>query len=372
MEQPYRPALLDELLEMFAVLETDLVDVPVVQSAAPFLDAVGEDLRRKIFMTENDSGASLCLRPDFTIPICLHHLNSGLSAQKRYSYLGTVFRQQRHGPSEIMQGGIEDIGDANIPLADARAIADAYGIAKRLTRSTDLSAIVGDQAMFEAVIRALGLPSGWQRRLVRAFGNTAQIEILLAKLDVETPAAGFDPAVSAIIGTRDQERLSGYIATFMKEAGYTTSRSRSPNEIASRLLEKMEMDGTRLSHANLEALRLFLGLEMPLADAPAALHRFLRDNGLIVDVGLGDFETRVQALADTDIDMDRVSYKAGFGRHLDYYTGLVFEITRHKNAAVLVGGGRFDRLLSFLGSETDIPAVGFSLWPELLYRNETT
>ena len=53
-------------------------------------------------------------------------------------------------------------------------------------------------------------------------------------------------------------------------------------------------------------------------------------------------------------------WRAAFGRPLDYYTGLVFEISA--NGAVLAGGGRYDRMMTLLGATEEIPAVGFSLW----------
>ena len=65
--------------------------VPILQDADPFLETAGEDMRRRIFITESASGAMQCLRPEFTIPICLTH------AEKpgRYAYGGTVVRQGR-------------------------------------------------------------------------------------------------------------------------------------------------------------------------------------------------------------------------------------------------------------------------------------
>ena len=68
------------------------------------------------------------------------------------------------------------------------------------------------------------------------------------------------------------------------------------------------------------------------------------------------------ALASTGVDLDLITYRAAFGRPLDYYTGLVFEVTQRGQTAVLAGGGRFDRLLTLLGAKDTIPAVGFSLW----------
>jgi ATP phosphoribosyltransferase regulatory subunit len=61
-------------------------------------------------------------------------------------------------------------------------------------------------------------------------------------------------------------------------------------------------------------------------------------------------------------DLAAIHWRAAFGRPLDYYTGLVFEISAGRGGAVLAGGGRYDRLMTLLGARAPIPAVGFSLW----------
>ena len=111
---------------------TERVDTPIIQPAEPFLDMAGEDLRRRIFMTESETGASLCLRPEFTIPVCLRHIETATGTPKRYSYLGEIFRQRREGGNEFYQAGIEDLGDRDNASADARVIGDAIGILDRL------------------------------------------------------------------------------------------------------------------------------------------------------------------------------------------------------------------------------------------------
>ena len=60
--------------------------------------------------------------------------------------------------------------------------------------------------------------------------------------------------------------------------------------------------------------------------------------------------------------------EAEFGRRLDYYTGFVFEMYATRKAArPIVGGGRYDRLVSLLAklrheTAVTVPAVGFSIW----------
>jgi ATP phosphoribosyltransferase regulatory subunit len=60
--------------------------------------------------------------------------------------------------------------------------------------------------------------------------------------------------------------------------------------------------------------------------------------------------------------LDDIRYDAAFGRPLDYYTGLVFEIGLPGSERPLAGGGRYDRLLTLLGAQKAIPGVGFSIW----------
>jgi ATP phosphoribosyltransferase regulatory subunit len=102
--------------------------VPVIQPADPFLDMAGEDLRRRIFLTESETGETLCLRPEFTIPVCLDHIANRSGTPRRYAYLGEVFRQRREGGAEFFQAGIEDLGSPDMAEADARSIADAHAL----------------------------------------------------------------------------------------------------------------------------------------------------------------------------------------------------------------------------------------------------
>ena len=104
------PAIAADIIALFAERGAEPVDVAILQPADPFLDMAGEDLRRRIFLTESETGGSLCLRPEFTIPVCLDHIASHAGTPRRYAYLGEVFRQRRDGPSEFFQTGIEDLG----------------------------------------------------------------------------------------------------------------------------------------------------------------------------------------------------------------------------------------------------------------------
>lgn len=355
------PDFAAELQAALAARGAEPVGVPVIQPSEPFLDTAGENLRRRIFMTESETGESLCLRPEFTIPVCLGHIETAAGTPKRYSYLGTVFRQRREGPSEFYQAGIEDLGHAAHAPADAGAIGDALALLRQLLPEKALSVVIGDQAVFEAVVAALGLPAGWQKRLVHAFGNPRDLQAMLERLAAPEPAGGFDGAVADLLAAGDEAALAAHIERRMAETGYSAHVSRTPEEIARRLRDKAELARTRLDARTLSVLREFLALDTALDAAPAALARFSAASGLPLEAALQDFSARVAALKSDGTPLEGIRYRAAFGRPLDYYTGLVFEV-RGPGGTVLAGGGRYDRLLTLLGAAGPIPAIGFSLW----------
>ncbi|KQY19988.1 ATP phosphoribosyltransferase regulatory subunit [Rhizobium sp. Root482] len=356
------PPFAADLLADFERLGTVRVDTPVIQPAEPFLDMAGEDLRRRIFMTESETGKSLCLRPEFTIPVCLRHIETASGTPQRYSYLGQVFRQRRQGASEFYQAGIEDLGETDVASADARALSDAIAILSAHLPGRSLRVTLGDQSVFEAVISACGLPAGWQKRLIHAFGNPARIETLLTRLSRPQPVTGLSPEIEALLVSGDEATLVAHLDETMEATGYSTNASRSPKEIAERLKEKRALEKTALDGATLGILRDFLSLDLSLAAAPAALFAFAEKAGLALDGALQRFEARVEALGRAGVDPAPITYRAAFGRPLDYYTGLVFEIGIDGSLDVLAGGGRFDRLMTLLGARQRIPAVGFALW----------
>ena len=75
-------------------------------------------------------------------------------------------------------------------------------------------------------------------------------------------------------------------------------------------------------------------------------------------------------MAARGIDIGKIRFSTAFGRGLDYYTGFEFELHRAGNGVEpLVAGGRYDGLLTQLGAEAPIPAVGFSVWIEALTQS---
>ncbi|RWF37734.1 MAG: ATP phosphoribosyltransferase regulatory subunit, partial [Mesorhizobium sp.] len=118
----------------------------------------------------------------------------------------------------------------------------------------------------------------------------------------------------------------------------------------------------RLSNEAFAALKGFLAIDVPLNNAAQALESFASGAGLSLGAALDNFAARARAIETHGLPMADIRYDAAFGRPLDYYTGLVFEIAAEGGERPLAGGGRYDRLLTLLGAKTPIPGVGFSVW----------
>lgn len=358
-----------DLASYFATTSSEAVDIPILQPADPFLDMAGEDLRSRIFLTENENGDSLCLRPEFTIPVCRNHIALNAATPKRYSYIGEVFRQRREGGTSFHQAGIEDLGGDNEPASDARSLSDALNAVHQAAPNASLQVLLGDQSVFEAVLASLGLPRGWQKKLARAFGSAELLEQALQ--DLASPRLGnvIPERLRQIVDEQGEDALVTALAQEMQVAGISPAAGRSPSEIARRLMEKQQLAAVQLADRVLTALKTFLSIRVPLEQATVQLTEFAEQNGLDLGAALQSFGKRVEEMRKAGINLGIITYDAGFGRPLDYYTGLVYEITsRDADCGVIVGGGRYDRLLTMLGAKERISGVGFSIWLDRLQK----
>ena len=349
--------MINTLLNHLRTFAPDSVDVPILQPADPFLETAGEDLRRRIFITRSNAGEVQCLRPEFTIPICLAHLESG-KPSGRYAYGGTVFRQAREGASEFLQVGLEDLGNLNTAEADAACIADmmeTLGLAK------DASAklVLGDQSLFAVVVESLKLPAPVARRLVRNFGSASVLDDLLNRLSSPASTSSNDDTATRLAAAGKEAQLIDHISSLMDHANIAPSSGRSPADIARRMIEKVAEGKFQLDRTSAQILREFLDFEAPLVEAHKHLKQFTEKTGIDFGEAGEVFDARVKELEKRDMSLDLMTYKASFGRNLEYYTGVLFEA--EIGGETVAGGGRYDQLCSLLGSKEPIAAVGFSL-----------
>ncbi len=346
--------MLDLLLAYLREAAPDQVDIPILQPADPFLETAGEDMRRRIFLTETTDGVQHCLRPEFTIPICLAH-RGGVA---RYAYGGTVFRQNRQGSSEFQQAGLEDLGNSDSAGADAAAMADMLDALERIGVAGP-GVVIGDQNLFGVVVENLQLPEPIAARLVRNFGEPEQIGRIIDSLTADPQSSARRDEVYQLALAGDEAALEARVLEMMQIAGLPPHAGRSPGAIALRMIARVRESSFRLDAERAEILRNFLALETPLDGAAAELARFAASAGLDFGSSLALFEERVAGLRARNVALGQLTYRASFGRRLDYYTGVLFEA--EMAGVAVAGGGRYDHLCTLLGSDEPVPAVGFSI-----------
>lgn len=361
------------LLALFAEQGLARAEPAILQPASIFLDLSGEDIRRRLYLVQDPAGRELCLRPDYTIPVSLAHL-AGPEAGRRagYSYLGPVFRHrpQQQAPGEFMQAGIELYGDADRDAADADIV--ALSLQSLACFGLDSPEIrLGDPGLFMAFVAALDLPEPWPRRLRAAFGRPGgPAEMLRGR-----PRASADRGTGfiAALAKSDPEAARAAVEEMVAVAGIAPIGGRSAGEIAERLMEQAQF----ASDGGLEptARDLLLQVASVTGGPEDALKRFTEiaeSAGLDVEQDLVAFARRLLTMAERGVPLEAITFAADFGRRLDYYTGFVFEIfdPARRAAGQLVGGGRYDRLLSLLGAPEPVPAVGCAIWIDRLTAGE--
>jgi ATP phosphoribosyltransferase regulatory subunit len=329
------------------------VEPPIVHDARVFVELAGEDLRRRLFLTNATDGTELALRPDYTIPVCLAHLAGGEAKRRAdYAYFGPVFRQRNGESGEFLQAGVESLGRTDRAAADADVLSlalaavDVLGVKKPKVR-------IGDSALFAAVLDALALDGPWRRRLARTFGDPARLRSLIARASNGTDSGA---AMDRKAARRKAEDL-------LSASGLATIGSRTADEIADRVVEKSALAAGIGAKAHV-ALEKFLAIEGTPAQALKAMRTLSRKPGLDIAGAIDRFEKRIDVFDKRGVDTARLTFAADFGRRLDYYTGFVFEVhdPKRHDGRQIVGGGRYDRLIALIGHGQAIPAVGFSVW----------
>ncbi|MCG6122228.1 MAG: ATP phosphoribosyltransferase regulatory subunit [Microvirga sp.] len=352
----------DALVALFEGEGYRLTEPSVLQPADLFLDLSGEDMRRRMFVTQDAAGTELCLRPEYTIPVCRAHLASNAAAlPAAYCYRGPVFRLRAGETGEFMQAGVESIGRDDAAAADAEILAMALEGLSRLGAGP-VSVRLGDVGLLEAVIDALAVPAAAKSRLIRdvVSGRAAAALAAPAPAAPDVEHAGL---LAAIEG-QDPQAARAFVEDVLSIAGISTVGGRSAGDIAERFLARAAQRTGALSDEARAVLRRYLAIAGGPDEAGAQIRELAREASLDVETALGLYEERVGFVAASGVDLSLLRFRTDFARNLDYYTGFIFEIVRAdaSDAKPLVGGGRYDRLLTHLDRSANAPAVGCSFW----------
>ena len=365
------------LMSVFTKAGHEAVAPAVIQPADVFLDVIGENLRARTYVFNDPDGAELCLRPDLTVPTCRLHIARKTDAATfaKYCYNGPAFRFQPQGadathPREFRQAGIERFGDMSFEVAEADTIAL---IIKALTAAglKTWTLHIGDLGLFRAVLNAVQLPSRWQKRLSDAFWRPDVFRAELKRLTTAPGAAAkaLPADLMRILVPGDVAASASAVQSFLDRKQIDVIGTRTVEEMAEHLLNvAADMSATPLDASAAALIEAYVGVKGPATTAGAQIAKILAGTKGGTGAALDAYDRRLALLANAGIPLDRITFSAEFGRNLEYYTGLVFEVQAPglDASSPVAGGGRYDRLMRAAGASVDVPAVGGAIHTERL------
>jgi ATP phosphoribosyltransferase regulatory subunit len=323
---------------------------PLLLSADPYFDLAGEEFGRRLLLTTDMAGNEHCLRPDFTLPIVKAYIEDGVGKPAAFSYMGPIFRQRETGPAEFDQAGIELLaqpdGDVALDqvLTFARAALSIFGVAPDIR--------LGGVGLFEALLVQADMPDAWRPRIRNRFGHTEALDRLLTRLEAapDVPREQ-QPSRDALVDSVTEQMVA---------SGLSLSEGRTPDEIADRYLEQQALDAAHVPANTLQLLRDYLAISGPVLQALTQVEALASRHRLMLGAPIRAIRRHLNGLGEC-----RVSFDANFSPRLDYYTGIVFEMTGPRGE-ILASGGQYDRLLERLGATAPIAASGCSVWVDRL------
>ncbi len=110
----------------------------------------------------------------------------------------------------------------------------------------------------------------------------------------------------------------------------------------------------------------YLAISAPPKEAAERIAMIAKGAGIDLGPALYVATRRFERLAKSGIDLGRAIFATEFGRSLEYYSGLVFQIEAAGSDEAIGGGGRYDGLLAYLGAPREVPAIGSAIHTERL------
>ena len=307
------------------------------------IERSGEKFRSSMLTFISEDGKTMCLRPDLTVASCISFLQKKSSSKIYYS--GQAYRRSNKKGSHFIndQLGIEILGSKNQTQDDYKVISTILSSVKKIKKKK-IKIKVGDIGLFKRLINALDMPERWKLRLIRHFWRPTYFEELLKRLEKNTD-------IDAVTFDEDKKRF--YEMKKLDQDKIIAGRSIS--EILKRFDKKLKdprsfTDGKKI----VKIIKTFLQINCKLSKLDEKLLDFAKKNNLKTNI-FKDFKS---ILSLKKINQD-ILFIANFGRDVEYYTGIVFEVFSGNKE--IARGGRYDDLLKSLGAKKNTPAVGAAI-----------
>ena len=335
--------LSEQIIKTFKSNGFVLSEPDILLDSEYIIQRSGENFRRSMLTFENEDGKIMCLRPDLTVASCIKYLEKKSSSKIYYS--GKAYRRSNNKISDFVndQLGIEILGSKNQVYDDYKVINTILNSAKKI-KSKRIQIKIGDVSLFKRLINSLDMPERWKLRLIRHFWRPHYFEELLKRLEKNSD-------IDSVTFDTDKKRFYE-----MKKMDPTkVVAGRSVSEILKRFDKKIK-DPRSFNEGKqiVKIIRSFLKINCKLSQLDEKLLDFTKNNNLKKNI----FK-EYKSIQNLKKIKQEVNFISNFGRNIEYYTGIVFEVFSGKKE--IARGGRYDDLLKSLGAKKNIPAVGAAI-----------
>jgi len=321
------------------------IKLEAVIDANQIIQRSGENFRQYMFSFQDPNGNEMCLRPDLTIASCLRYLKNKTNTKEKIFYSGQAFRKIKDQEGNIIRNqiGYEIIGSKSTRKDDNEIIQTSIKTIQKIKKKK-LKIEIGNIKIFNLLLDKLKLPKRWKLRLSRHFWREKYFESLLRRLETNSD---IDPLVVEV----DKRR---YIKMKSENKSQIIG-GRKISEILNRFNNKIR-DPRRFAEGKKTAsiIREYLKISCSINVAKNKLNNFFSKHKIKINLKDEFFPIK------NKLTKNKIIFSTNFGRELEYYTGMVFNIKNRTNTN-LIQGGRYDNLLSNLGAKKKIPAVGAAI-----------
>ena len=335
--------LSDSIIKTFKSNGFVLSEPDVLLDSNYIIERSGEKFRSSMLTFEREDGKIMCLRPDLTVASCLNFLKKNTSSKIYYS--GKAYRRSSSKSSNFIndQLGIEILGSRNEINDDFKVVETILKSTKKIKKK-NIEIKVGDISLFKNLIYALDMPERWKLRLIRHFWRPSYFEELLKRLEKNTD-------IDSVSFFADKKKFS----KMKKMNKNKIVAGRTIAEILKRFEKKIK-DPRSFSNGKkiVKIIKSFLKINCKLSKLDEKLLNFAQKNNLQKNI----FKD-LKSIHNLKKLKQSVNFITNFGREIEYYTGIVFEISSGNKE--IARGGRYNDLLKSLGAKKNVPAVGAAI-----------
>ena len=312
----------------------------------------GGSYRQFLFSFYDQNLKEWSLVPDLSVSSVVKFIQNKIKSKTKWFYTGEAYRKQNKNNNSpiINQTGFEIFASNNKIKDDKEIIQTSIEIFKKSNfKKGELN--ISNIEIFNTLVDRLTLARRWKDRIKRHFCREVYFNQLLKKLSSSTD---IDP----VAVEKDKK-----IAEKLRKQNLNTLYSgRTLKDILERFdLKNYKEPRSGTDKKNVKIIKEYLKISCPIEKATVTLNKFFKKNKLNLFISDDYFPVIVNKSL-------RIKFSTNINRSLEYYSGMVFNISVNKKGknSVLVSGGRYDGLLKNLGSKKDTSAVGAAIDMSLL------